>query len=191
MGAPRVERGAVANDDGHWRGRRSRLRPPSASPAPLRDHAVAMRDERAPYEPTLADALVPSFRASSAPTATSSPSSSRRHARQRRRRRRRRRRPLALAAGGGSRQYGQLTVVAAQLGADDLPFWLSGACAPRRFLASLSQWGPLLETPPLAAALGALRTAAAGAAAAAEVSSGWDAAARRRRRRRRRRKVAT
>ena len=173
---------AIANDDGHWRGRRAHVFALLVRlAAPLRDHAVSMRDERAPYEPTLADALVPLLQGvlrtyrhflavelappppGSAAAAAAADAD-----------------PFALAAGGGSRQYGQLTVVAAQLGADDLPFWLSGACAPRRFLASLSQWGPLLETPPLAAALGALRTAAAGrAAAAAELSAGWDAAARR------------
>jgi len=37
------------------------------------------------------------------------------------------------------------------------PFWLAAGCVPSLFLASFSQWSPLLDAPPLRAAASALK----------------------------------
>ena len=70
--------------------------------------------------------------------------------------------------------YGQLTVIVGSLGGAELPFWLSNGCDPYRFMISLAQWAPILDTPPIAAAVLALREQqATHALFAAAASTEW------------------
>ena len=146
----------TASDDSHWTGRRAHVFSLVARLSePLRAHALAIKEQRSGYRAELAEALVPLLQGvlrtyrhflalEAAPPATEVDTNT---------------------------QYGQLTVLAAQLGGVEAPFWVSKDCGPRSFSAHLSGWGPLLDTPPLRVALHGVRAqhAAHALAAAAQV----------------------
>ena len=138
--------GGGGSNDSHWKQRRPHVFGLVVGlAAPLRAHAVAIKEGGERYSAGLAEVLVPmaqavlrtyrhSLAVDLAPPCPTDPLAS----------------PVAWS------RYGQQTVLTGQLGGVDCPAWLSPSADPHKFVTTaLPQWAALLDTPPLANALNA------------------------------------
>ena len=141
---------AAQSAEAHWQNRRDHIFGLLvALAAPLRAHALALRESGTAYNAVLAETLVPLLQGvlrtyrhflamELAPPTPSDGSASAR---------------VAESAVDGSVRagYGQLTVLAGQLGGVEPPAWMAASTPPRQFIEQATpQWGPLLDSPPLA-----------------------------------------